>query len=91
MLANQGISTPTYVLTRYIRLCLTGLDVRQRPSVIRLRNELETEDTILGQEHVLGEDVHPVDTFRAQTVRERVVSVEVLLERAAQDSTEPVR
>lgn len=75
----------------HIRLSFTGLHVSKRPAVVRLRDKLETEDTILGQEHVLCEDVHAVDTLRAETVGERVVTVEVLLQGLAQNSTEAVR
>ena len=76
---------------RDIRFSLTRLDVRQRPAVVRFRDELETEDTILGQEHVLREDIHAVDTLGAQAVGERVVTVEVLLERSAEDGAEAIR
>ena len=71
----------------HIRLSLGGLHVRQRPPVILLRDEFETEDTILGQEHVLREDVHAVDTLFTETRGEGVVSVEVLLERPPEDGT----
>jgi hypothetical protein len=37
----------------HIGFCLAGLDVGQSPGIIGFCNELETEDTILGQEHVL--------------------------------------
>ena len=44
-----------------------------------------------GQKHVLREDVHAVDTLLPETVRERMVTVEVLLERAPEDRAVPVR
>ena len=75
---------------RHIRLGFTGFDVRQCPPLVSLGDELETENTILGEEHVLGEDVHSVDTLGTQTVGERMISVEVLLNRAALDSAETV-
>lgn len=75
---------------RDISLRLTGLDVRQCPPIIGLRDELETEDTVLCQEHVLGEDVHAVDTLRAQAIREGVVAMEVLLKRTSEDGAVPV-
>ena len=73
-------------------ICLgfTRLDVCQCPLVIRLRDQLETEDTILGQEHVLREDVHSVDTLGTQTVRKRVVAVEILVEGPTEDRAVPV-
>ena len=76
---------------RDIGLRLARLDVRQSPLVVLLGNELETEDTILSQEHVLREDVHAVDTLGPEAVRQRVVSVEVLLERPAEDGAVAVR
>ena len=76
---------------RHIRLGFTGFDVRQCPPLVSLGDELETEDTILSQEHVLREDVHAIDTLRAEPISQRVVTVEVLLEGTAEDSTIPVR
>ena len=94
---SEGPVQPTSPLTnelsrglRHISLRLTGLDVRQCPLVVRLRNQLETENTVLSQEHVLGEDVHAVDTLGAQTICERMVAMEVLIKRTAEDSAEPV-
>ena len=78
-------------LLRHIRLSLRRLDIGQGPLVALLRDEFETEDTILGQEHVLREDVHAVDTLLPETVRERVVTVEVLLERASEDRAVAIR
>jgi hypothetical protein len=70
---------------RDIRLSLAGLDIRQGPLGALLRDELETEDPILGQEHVLRENAHAVNALGSETIRERVVAVEVLLQRAAED------
>lgn len=55
-------------LTRYVGLGFARLHVSQSPLGTRLGHQFETEDTILGQEHVLREDVHSIDTLRAQTV-----------------------
>ena len=94
---GKGTVQPTATLTdelrsrlRYVGLCLTRLDVRQRPLIVRLRDQLETQDTILSQEHVLRKDVHAVDTLRAETVSQRMVSMEVLLQWPSKDSTESV-
>ena len=77
---------PTTTLTdqlwsrfRHIRLGLAWLDVGQGPPVTLLCDELEAQNTIFGQEHVLGEDVHSIDTLRSQAVRERMITVEILL------------
>ena len=66
-------------LLRHIRLSLRRLDIGQGPLVALLRDEFETEDTILGQEHVLREDVHAVYTLVTQSRRQGLVTVEVLL------------
>ena len=75
---------------RHIRLSLTGLDVGQCPPLVGFGDKLETEDTILGQEHVLLENVHTLDTLRSELLRQGVVTVEVLLERASHDRAESV-
>lgn len=84
---SEGTIKPTPTLTdqlnsrlRYVRLSLTRLDVRECPPITRLRHELETQDTILGQEHVLREDVHTVDTLWTKSFGKRVVTMEVLLQ-----------
>ena len=94
---REGTVEPTPALAdqlgsrlRHVRLGLTGLDVGERPPVVGLRDKLETEDTILRQEHVLREDVHAVDTLGTEAVGKRVVTVEVLLQGLAQDSAESV-
>ena len=72
---SVGTVEPTTTLTDqlgsrlwYISRCLAGLDVCQSPLIVPLRHQLETQDTILSQEHVLGEDIHAVDTLRAKSV-----------------------
>jgi hypothetical protein len=57
---------------------------------VRLGDELEAEDAVLGEEHVLLEDGHAHDALGAEALGERVVAVEVLLERAALDGAEAV-
>lgn len=42
------------------------------------------------QEHVLGEDVHAIDTLRAEAIGQRVVTMEVLLKRTTKDGTETI-
>lgn len=72
---GKGTIQPTTTLTdqlrcrfRYIRLCLARLDIGQRPSVVGFRDQFETKDTILGQEHIFSENIHPINTLRAETV-----------------------
>lgn len=74
---SEGTIEPTPALAnelsgrlRHIGLCFTRLHVGERPLFVRFRDELEAQDTILGQEHVFGEDVHSVDTFGSQTIGE---------------------
>ena len=55
-------------LTGNIGFSLTGLDIRQRPLSTGLGNQFEAENTIFGQEHVLGENVHAVDTLGPETI-----------------------
>ena len=95
---RKGTVQPTPALTNQFRsgfwhicLSLARLDVGKGPPVAGFRNKLEAKNTILGQEHVLREDVHAVDTLGAETVREGVVTVEVLLERPAKDGAEAIR
>lgn len=82
--------TPTLsdqLRSRFGDICfrLRGFDICKRPPIVGFGHEFETKDTILGQEHVLREDVHAVDTLGAETVGQGVITVEVLLERAAKD------
>ncbi len=76
---------------RHIRLSLGCLDVGQVPLGTSLGNQLEAENTVLGQEHVLLEDVHTFDTLLPQNLGEGVITVEVLVERSSHDGPEAVR
>lgn len=75
---------------RNVSFGLRQLDVCQMPLLVLLGHQLETENTIFGQEHVLLEDIHTLDTLGTETRGERVVTVEVLLQRPAKDGTESV-
>ena len=95
---SEGTVEPTPTLTDelsrllwHVCLGLGGFHVGQRPAVVSLRDELETEDTIFGQEHVLREDVHAINTLWSEAVCERVIAMEVLLQRAAEDGAVSVR
>ncbi len=50
----------------HISLSLGGLDVGKMPLGASLGDQFETQDTILGQEHVLLEDVHALDTLLSE-------------------------
>jgi len=50
----------------HICLSFGSLHVGQMPLAASLGYKLETQDTILGQEHVLLEDVHALDTLRTE-------------------------
>ena len=73
-----------------ISFSLTGLDICQGPLISGLGDQFETENTIFGQEHVLCEDVHSINTLWTQTIRQRVITMEILLQRAAENSAIPV-
>ena len=70
-----------------ISFSLAGLDVGKCPLFILLRHQFETKNTILSKEHVLGEDVHAIDTLRTKAICQRVISVEILLEGYTKDRT----
>lgn len=55
-----------------------------------LGHEFETQNPILGQEHVLLENIHALDTLGTELFGECMVTVEVLFERSAHDCTEAV-
>ena len=55
-----------------------------------LGDQFKTQDSIFGQKHVLLEDVHALDTFLTKLFGKGVVTVEVLLEWPAHNSSEPV-
>ena len=70
---------------RHVSLTLGGLDVSKMPLGSSLGDKFETENTIFGQEHVLLENVHALDTLLSEDLGEGVITVEVLLERPAHD------
>lgn len=55
-----------------------------------LGDQLKTQNTIFGQEHVLFEDVHAFNTLLTQLFRERVVTMEILLQGTTHDSPETI-
>lgn len=55
-----------------------------------LRNQLETQDTVLGQEHVLLENVHSLNTLLTQLFGESMITMEILLQWTTHDCTESV-
>ena len=57
------------------------------PFATRLCDKLETQDTILGQEHVLLENVHALDTLFAENLGQGVVTVEILLQGTTHNGT----
>jgi hypothetical protein len=77
-------------LFRDVRLGLARFDVTERPPFASLGRQLEAQDPIFGQEHVLLEDPHPVDPIRTEPVCKTVVATEVFLQWLALDRLEPV-
>jgi len=67
--SERSIQPPTTLSNEFgssfghIRFGLRGFDICQSPSGPSLGNQLETEDAIFCQEHVLGENVHPIYTL----------------------------
>ena len=74
----------------HVCLTLGGLDIRQVPLGTGLGDQLETQNPIFGQEHVLLEDVHAFDTLLAQLFGERMVTMEILLQRTTHDGPETI-
>ena len=74
----------------HVSFTFGSLDVAEMPFRSGLGHQLEAENTIFGQEHVLLENVHSLDTLRTQLLGERVVTVEILFEGTTHDSTESV-
>ena len=74
----------------HVSFTLGRLDVAEMPLGASLGHQFEAENTIFGQEHVLLENVHALDTLGTQLLGESVVTVEILLERASHDGTESV-
>lgn len=60
------------------------------PLLASLCHEFEAENAVFGEEHVLLEDIHVVDPLLPQDLRQRVVAMEVLLQRPPHDGPEPV-
>ena len=50
-----------------------------------LGDQFETENSVFGQEHVLLENIHALDTLLSKNLGQRVITVEVLLEGSAHD------
>ena len=75
---------------RNIGFTLRGLHVGQMPFRASFGNQFETQDPILGQEHVLLEDVHSLDTLLSQLLGKCVIAVEILFERSSHDCAEAV-
>lgn len=70
-------------LVRHIRLCRRCLDVLQHPMRIPLGDQLETQNTILGEVHIRGEDtgISTMHLFTLEILFERPNSVGVVLQR----------
>ena len=73
-----------------ISLTFGGLDICKMPLLPGFGDELETQDTILSQEHVLLEDVHVLNSFPFVDLGCGVISMEILFERATHDRSETI-
>ena len=60
------------------------------PLVSGFGDQFETQNSILGQEHVLLENIHRLDTLSFVNRRSRVIAMKVLLKRSPHDGAEPV-
>lgn len=74
----------------HVGFTLGRLDVGEMPLGAGLGHQFETEDTIFGQEHVLLEDVHALNTLGTELFGEGVITVEVLLQGPTHDGAESV-
>lgn len=70
---------------RYISFSLGGFDIGKMPFRTSLGDQFEAENTIFGQEHVLLENAHTVDTLWSQDFGESMITVEILFKRPAHD------
>jgi hypothetical protein len=53
-----------------IHLRLRRFDVSKGPFATGFCHKFEAKNSVFGQEHVFGEDIHAVNTLRAKAVRE---------------------
>lgn len=90
----EGTVQPTSTLANefggtfgHVGFTLGSLDVGQMPFGACLGDQFEAKNTIFGQEHVLLEDVHALNTLLAENLGQGVVTVEILLERPTHDGT----
>ena len=75
----------------HIRFPFRGFDISQMPFRPLFGNQLETEDSILGKEHVLLENVHVFDPPASVELRSGMITEEILIQRPAHDGTISVR
>lgn len=76
---------------RHIGFTLRCLDIGKMPFKPSLGHQLKAKNTVLCQEHVLFEDIHPFNTLLTKLPGQRVVTMEVLFQRASHNRTVPVR
>lgn len=76
---------------RDVRLSFGCFHVSQMPFGSSLGHELKAQNSILGQEHILLEDVHVLNALALVELSRRMVSMKVLLQRPAHDRTETIR
>ena len=72
---------------RDISFSLGCFDIGQMPLRTSFGNQLETKNSVFGQEHVLFEDIHALYSFLSQPCRECVVTMEILFQRTAHDGS----
>lgn len=61
------------------------------PSLSSLSHQLEAQDSVFCQKHVLLEDVHSVDAFLAKYLRQCMIAMKVLFKGATHDCPEAIR
>ena len=71
---------------RNIGLALGCFDVGQMPLAAGFGDQFEAENAVLGQKHVLLENVHSFNTLGSELLRQSVITVEVLLQWPTKDS-----
>ena len=58
--------------------------------IYSVNSGLQGDRSGLTQEHVLGKDIHAIDTLWSETVGQRMIAMEILLQRASKNGTETI-
>src|SRR6266516_3563714 len=76
---------------RHVGFSFGGFYIGQMPLGSRFGDQLEAQDSVLGQEHILLENIHAFNTFLAQLLGQGMVTMKILLQWPTHDRSETVR